>query len=219
MTRKHCAALLIGLAVAVLTAVGVDTSNAATAAPGRLGVVHIGDDSFRNYDFKSKRVARNNVDWAVDFVFYNNAEIDRVKNAMDGFLPHTGSTMYGRLNDGAASVWDEDKGLKDKKCPIKGDAHHIRYYAPPERDRMYNRKWGYYIIGTAHIDHNECGLGRWYGRSEQAEATIELMARDVFGPSKVKRNHRYFFNYEPFRREGNHIWLNDGWATFVKVGG
>jgi hypothetical protein len=214
LTGLILAAALAATAALIATAIAATTEN--------LKVVRKKEDSFRNYDFTERTISRTKVDWPVDFLFYNNAEIDRVKDKMSGFMPHTGSTQYARVNNGAGGVWDEDKGIKDSRCPnpVVGEnqrAYHLRLYAPPSTDRLYNRKWGYYIIGTSHIDHRECFTDRWYGKSEEAEGHIALYAEDVFGPDRVKRNHRGFGNREPFREEKDHIWLNNGEATFVKV--
>ena len=223
MTIKHGGLIALALALGsmFLYTLQVSTSDGATAARGRLQVIRKDDDAFRNYDFTEQTVSRNKVDWPVNFVYYNRAEIDKVKDKMKGFMPFRGSSMNGRVDDGSGPVWDTDRGIKDRRCPnpaFGSTAYHTRLYAPPNTDYMYNRSWGFYIIGTSHIDHNECWpRDRWYGRTEDAEGRITLYARDVFGPSRVHRDHVWFRNDEPFRREGNHIWKNNGYATFVNV--
>jgi hypothetical protein len=200
--------------------VGNEAVGGATARRGNLRVLKQREDSFRNYDFDSRRVSRNNVDWPVNFLFWNNAEIDKVKHAFRVVFPHRGSTKYGRLDDGPGPEWDEDGGVKTIRCsnPAQGrDSYHFRLYARPNYDRMYNRVWGFYDFATSHIDHNECWFGRWHGHTERAEGRISLWARDIYGPSRVDANRRSFGNREPYRREGNHIWSNNGLATYVRV--
>jgi hypothetical protein len=84
-------------------------------------------------------------------------------------------------------------------------------------DRMFNLNWGFYVFGTTHIDHNECWFGRWHGRSEATETHVAVRSAAVWGSSRVHRDHRWFSSREPWRKEGNHLWQNNGCATFVRV--
>ena len=211
MQRHTLMRWLVGAAVLVTLA---GTQAAGAASTSKLTILTIREDAFRNYDFLSQTVSSTNVDWPVNFLFWNNAEIDKVKDAMRFSFP--GSTMYARLNDGSGYVWDQDGGRKTYLCPIIGDAHHFRVYADGD-DRLYNLGWGYYILGTSHIDHNECGLGRWFGKTETAEAYIAGRARTAFGSGNVVEDWSSFANSEPYREEGNHIWQNNGLATSVRV--
>lgn len=57
----------------------------ATADPAsNLSVIAYAGDSWENYDFTSPTWDANGVDWPLRFVFYNNAEVDYVKNKIDG---------------------------------------------------------------------------------------------------------------------------------------
>jgi hypothetical protein len=214
--------LLLGLLASLsVLGLGQATADAATARNGNLRVIAPREDSFRNYDFLSHNVARNNVDWPVNFVFYNNAEIDKVKSKMNSRMKYSGGAMYGRLNDGNGWLWDEDKGIKTGRCPnpfFSGTTYHMRLYADRPGDRLYNRSWGFYTLGTSHIDHNECwARDRWFGKSEDAEGKIASFAAAVWGSGRVHQDHWQFYNQEPLRQEGNHIWKSNGLATIVKV--
>jgi hypothetical protein len=208
----------LGLALAALIAlvVLVAAQAAGAGSTSKLTILYVREDAFRNYDFLSQTVSSTNVDWPVNFLFWNNAEIDKVKSKLGGYYPYSGSKMNGRLNDGSGFVWDQDGGRKSILCPIIGDAYHYRIYADSD-DRMYNISWGYWVFGTSHIDHNECGFGKWFGKSEQAENHIASHARNVFGSSNVAEDWSSFYNYEPYREQGNHIWQNNGYATAVRV--
>jgi hypothetical protein len=211
MTRRRVT-LWLASAAALLTLAG--TPSAGAGSTSHLTILYIREDAFRNYDFLSQTVSSTNVDWPVNFLFYNNAEVDKVKDAMR--FSFAGSRMNGRINDGSGFVWDQDGGRKNYLCPIIGDAYHYRLYADGD-DRLYNAAWGYYVIGTSHIDHNECGFGAWFGKSETAEGYIASRARSAFGSSNVAEDWSSFANSEPYREEGNHIWQNNGLATAVRV--
>lgn len=155
-------------------------------------------------------------------LFWNNAEVDKVKNAFRVPFRFSGSQKYARLDDGPGTgEWDSDGGRKTILCsnPIQGsDSRHFRLYATADDDRMYNTTWGFYVFATSHTDHNECyPFDRYFGYSEAAEKHVALWARDIYGPSRVDADRRDFGNTEPFRREGNHIWSNNGKVTYVNV--
>lgn len=195
-----------------------------TAKAGNFRVIKKRGDGFRNYDLREKTVSRTKVDWAVSLLFWNDAEIDKVKSALSIKYDQEGGPMYARLkNNGGAYVWDEDKGKKTTLCPglptQPSEAYHYRIYATPDNDRMLNRVWGYYVFATTHIDHEECpgGDATWFGRSEVAEEYLTGVATDAWGASAVRNDHRSFGNGEPFRREGNHIWDNNKYASYIQV--
>lgn len=186
-------------------------SAAQSASTSKLTLISINEDSFRNYDFSSQTVSASNVDWPVTLLFWNNASVNKAK-----IWSWTGSTMYGRMNDGAGYVWDSDKGTKDSPCPIYGDAHHYRVYAPPTTDRLYNTRWGYYVLATSHIDHNECGFGSYSGYSDRTEDIVANHFQNM--GYAVVHNFASFSNYEPYRVEsGDHVWSNDGYASSVRL--
>ena len=209
---------LAGLALATVL---VASASAHRASYGNLRTIYKGDDRFRNYDFlcgnDSKCVAYNNVDWAIDFLFTNNAEIDKVKRGI-GYCC-VGSPMYGRLHGGPETgtfVFDSDRGVKDSWCPI-GDGYHLRLYADAD-DRLYNTSWGYWVFGSAHIDHAECGGdATWSGMNEAAENIFSGRAANAWGSYRVFKNHYWLANSEPLRFDRGDYWWNNGYATRVIV--
>jgi hypothetical protein len=206
------------LLLAVVTA-SQGTAFAGTARSTSFKVITANEDRFVNYDFTEKNAVRNKVDWPVVFVFRNNAEIDKVKNKLKSQMKHTGGSMNFMFNGGGGWKWDTDKGIKTGICSfpfIKAVTYHMRLYADGN-DRFLNRQWGNYILGTAHIDHNECYFtDRWFGNSETAEGNIAKFAGKAW-PGKVRQDYWNLHNVEPTRKEGNHRWENNGYATEVRV--
>ena len=92
-----------------------------------LATVNYGGDSYQNYDFDSKTVAANNVDWPVDLVFWGNASISKVYTKIN--WSWSGSTEYERVNDGSGNAWVSSGGRKNTICT---DTHY-RIYAPSLR--------------------------------------------------------------------------------------
>jgi hypothetical protein len=202
---------------ALLAATIAGAAGAHTATPGNLSILYKGDDAYRNYDFLSQSVSSANVDWAIDFLFTNNASVGKVKAGI-GYCCW-GSTMYGRFNGGSetgyAYVWDGDGGVKDAWCSLYSDVYHLRVYADGD-DRLYNTSWGYWVFGSAHIDHAECG-DAYSGMSEVAENTIRSRAAAAWGSYRVFKNSMWLGNYEYLRRDGRDYWWNNGYATRVIV--
>ena len=205
--------LLAGFLLANLWGLPAEASTAS-----HLTVLTISGDSFWNYDFNSQRVSSTNVDWAMSMLFYNNAEIDKVKDFYHSGFPHGGGPMYARLDDGGGWwVWDGDGGIKSAACPSFGDppALHLRLYADSD-DRLYNTLWGYYVLGSTHMDKEECWTTRQFGWSEWIEGTFAAYARS-HGWGTVYDDWLYWANWEPTHWEGNHYWDNDGMASTVYV--
>jgi hypothetical protein len=222
ITTAAVAALFATAALSV-DQTAVEPSNAATATAGNLRLIHKQEDAFRNYDFTSYHVARNKVDWPINLVFYNAVtNVNIVKDDLNFAFNQTGSTMHGRVSDsGGQFFWDDDNGKKNALCsnPIHlSDAFHFRIYASPA-DSLFNLKWGFYAIASSHIDHDECWVHKWTGLSENAELAVAKAAALEYGQNAVHIDLHNFYNFEPLRREGSHIWLNDGWATFIRVPG
>jgi hypothetical protein len=210
--------LVVVVAVGIAGVVGVAV-RAQGASTKHLRAIAIRDNAFWNYDFAKRAVSATSVDWPVDLVFRNNADIDKVKAGLNGHMPFHGSTMYARLKDrGGAATWGWDGGKKTLLCPVFGQtAYHTRLYADGD-GRLYNTSWGYYVLGTAHQDHNECSrIGRWSGRSELAEKFVGGISREAWGNGAPAFDRIQMGNQEPYRREGNHIWQNNGLATAINV--
>jgi hypothetical protein len=214
--------VLLSLAVTLIAA---GPAQAATARSGNLKILFIREDGFRNYDFTNRTVTSTGVDWTVALLFWNNATINRVKNSGIGPLyDQTGGTMHGRLRESTATgyVWDDDGGRKTTKCPgapfQPRNARHYRVYADGD-DRLYNLDWGYWVYGTTHWDMDECSLWNpaWFGYSENAEGWLvsDWVNRTGWGATNDWAS---FYNSEPFRVQGDHIWDSNGLASAFRVG-
>ena len=223
----------------------VEQAGSATAAK-KLDPYEIQGDRFSNYDFLSESYRQDNVDWAVDLIFAHGGTINRVKDQLEDPFPIgrapidppfedpvelAASPMWARVNDGpqgSGGEWDEDAGKKTDLCQTedKPDIVHFRIYAPEDTDHFVNQKWGNYIIGTSHIDHNECakygvpsdGTPAWAGKSEEAENYIANKSRVKFEQSAVYENRVWLRNFN-LSMKVNHWWVNDGKATFIDVSG
>jgi hypothetical protein len=219
--RRRLAFLAVLAVAAVGALAGAQGTKAQyTACCGNLRFLYSNGDSFMNYDFYSQYAAATNVDWPVTLLFYNNAEINKIKNAMGGRgYGGGGITIYDILSDdgGSTLVWDSDGGRKQGSDTTA--YYHYRIYANPATDRNYSPGWGYYVWGTTHQDYQECCSG-WHGESEQAETHIAADAGLAFGVSPAYDNAN-FYNYEPYRvqygPQGEHRWRNSGRATYVRV--
>jgi hypothetical protein len=247
--RWRVLTLLLGLVALASTYMAlvplVERAGSATAQTPLIPY-EIQGDRFSNYDFLSESYKRDNVDWAVDLVFAHGGTINRVKDQLDppfhiGRAPidlpgvdpveAAASPMWARINDGpqgSGGEWDEDAGKKTELCQTEDEPNifHFRIYAPEDSDHFVNQKWGNYIIGTSHIDHNECakygiendGTPAWAGNSEQSEHFIANHSRVNFESSAVYEDRVWVRNWN-LSLKVNHWWVNDGKATFIDVSG
>jgi hypothetical protein len=150
------------------------------------------------------------------------AAINRVKSHLGNECDQTGSRQNGRLSDNvnAGYVWDQDGGQKTTLCPggpgQPDEARHYRIYADGD-DRMYNLDWGYWVFGSDHYDLEECpgGAPAWFGYSETAEGWITWRWRQ--NGRTAFDDWSWFYNPEPYRVEGDHIWENNGYASALHV--
>ena len=215
MRARLTAALLAGVACCVVVqATAVDA-----ASTRKLKALKVdpqrSDDRIYNYDFNSERRSRKNVDWGVNLLFYNNAEVDKIKAALIYGTP--GGKQNARMKDGSSWLWDEDGGRKQGPCPIGTSTAHYRVYANQDGDRNYSRGLGFYVIGSSHRDVNECGGGtRYFGDSEAVETELSAIGASARG-WQVFRNNYDMRNKERRRREGDHRWYSDGLATMFIV--
>lgn len=173
---------------------------------------------FGSYD-GNQTTSRHARDWPITLIFYRNAWVDKVKDAMG--YPGTGSTEWEayRLSYYDHRRFDHDGGRK-AYCD-RGRDTHFRTYAPHLSDdksteSLWDPRYGYYVVGSTHYDHGECdGSPHWYGLSEQAEIQVVVDAR-----ARGLTVHQDYFdtnNREPERHEGNHYWQNDGLASAIKI--
>jgi hypothetical protein len=185
----------------------------------KIGLRH--DDWVINYDNTSTELKRHNADWPATLFFWNNAEVDKIKRKLDWCCP--GGREHMLLRDSPNNrAWDQDGGTKTgvPECGVPGvegvpRAKHVRLYAD-SNDHLYNSYWGYMVVGTTHIDiHEGCGNEK-FGLSERAEHFVAdwLDPKDCCAQSP---DYKWWTNKEEKRREGNHVWKNDGRTTYIGV--
>lgn len=182
------------------------------------GLILVNEDWFYNWDFHSQTAVESNADMPVTFLFFNNAEIDKVKNWIGwGGL---GDLEHMKLSDGAGPVWDSDSGKKDG-CYIYAADTHYRVYADGD-DRMYNSAYHYYVIGTTHHDVGECSPSPDFGWSEDAADDlgdrIAYCCANSYGNWFLWRDAIDYYNkiIIPYR-DGDHYYQNNGMADEVLV--
>lgn len=183
-------------------------------------VFSIYEDAFRVYDYWSTAdyTDPDYIDWPVNLLFTNNAEVDKVKCYI---IELTGDYGYGaqhknaRVNDGSGGMWDSDKG-----CKTLGTwDEHFRIYADESNDHLYNTGWGFYCIATSHRDHWDSIPGlEEYGWSETAEQMIcdDFADIDDEWNLTVSRNWKWLNNYEGHGYIGNDYWQNNGCASKIR---
>lgn len=236
-------AIILGFNAGLHTGTEMKAAKAATAADGNYRWINIGSDakgydSFVNYDHNDQVAGADKVDWAINYVFYNNADVGHVKRDVlpakyDSANPI--GTQFARLSDranGFAEEWDGEKGEKhlfhyNSGLGIYCSANHIRIYADSSADAStgyrddasgFNVWWGYFVIGSTHQDwHELCETDdKHFCCSEDVEddIAIHIMGERKYG---LTRDNQWFGNGEGPRKEGNHWWQNNGYATFVNV--
>lgn len=219
MTRRTLVVFSLVLCASAIAGVA---RYAHAATTSNLTLLSLREDRWRNYDFTEQTVSSARVDWAVSLMFYNNATINRVKSHLGNEYDQVGSSQNGRLSDNVNSgyVWDTDGGRKTTLCPggpgQPNEARHYRVYADGD-DRMYNLDWGYWVFGSDHYDIDECPGGdpAWFGYSENAEGWITWRWRQ--NGRAAFDDWSWFYNPEPYRVEGDHIWENNGYASALHV--
>ncbi len=208
---------------------GPDAAEAHTAPSGSFYTITIREDRFMNWDFRSQNSAASNVDWPVTMLYYNNAEIDKVKDKLDAIsgIGRCGSGKNARVDEGSGWVWDSDGGIKDNCGTSSDQTRHMRVYAD-SNDRLYNLSWGYYIIGTTHVDQcHRHGVWpaywchhHWVGFSETANDWWDYYSDQVSGWN-VYADWGSFSNsanFNDYHGSGeDHYVRSNGYATYVYV--
>jgi hypothetical protein len=211
--------------------VGVSPAHAShCTSDEKLRVIHKLNDGFWNYDFETQDVGRCNIGWPMDLRFENDAEINKVKNRMEdqGYRCRVGvvdicSNDQGRVDDGVDFSWDSDGGGKKPQECYNTAVAHFRIYSAGEgsdRDRMYNLDWGFYVLGTSHIDSNECGGSAgftWHGWSELSEEIIRRDAEQEWAGNAAHEADADWHNEHGGDWSGNHLKKNDEHPTKVRV--
>jgi len=111
-------------------------------------------EQFWNFDQTDDSTSAER-DHAVCMFFYDNAEVDKVKDIYWG-TSTIHSTMHQRLYDDSYTddfEYDQDKGTRSNPWPLV-QAKHMRVYAPYPEDKFYDVDLGYFVIGTVHWDHS-----------------------------------------------------------------
>lgn len=199
-------ALAAGIALLPANVIGSSTTNLRTLGFGY-------GDSIYNYDFENQAVDARHVDWAMSLLFYNNANVNKIKTILEGSYWIYGSKENANLNDSGSWEWDQDGGMKTDIPSCLGSDAHYRVYAPSANDRFYNPTFGYYLFGSTHHDHHElCDAS--YDDSEGTEHDIanRMSARGYY----TRYDYAWFYNAQ-FDTQGNHRFNNDGYATYVEV--
>lgn len=226
MKRNFALFLAVAIALlAVLPGAAMAAYRWESATLEQCHAIYQCEDMFYNYDFETEDAVWNNVDWTTNMLFRENADRAKVHYLYFGeWIP--ASVMYMYLDDGWLAYYESDTGTKQ---PWALPALHLRVYGAWDPQgwyeypefwlwRNYNDAWGYYVVGTTHLDYWEW-LGGWSGYSEDAEADFAQRARDK--GKYVEEDCVWWDNYEPARWEppggDDHRWQNDGATTFVWV--
>ncbi len=141
---------------------------------------------------------------AVSMLFYQNAEVDKVKAIYWGptWWPH--KQRFERLNDDSFTngwEYDQDRGTRESYAGL--NARHMRVYAPYPEDYFYDVYLGYFVIGTVHYDH--WGTG---DREEWTEHSLCSWAID--------RGYTVYENYCYISTEDS-PYDSNGYVSYVRV--
>lgn len=181
-------------------------------------------DIWYNYDFVSTSVSASNVDWPVRYLFKGNAEVDMVKNTIDGcggdpsIFPCLGGSgsqkkFYGRTS--GSWYWDEDGGKKmGASCELD---QHIRVYAIYPADRNYDPAIGYYVLASVHKDYEGPSCTDVYYSAEGEQGWWDSRSAGISGWSTTSNNY-WWNNYESARWGDTSHWIqSDGYSTYVTL--
>jgi len=174
-------------------------------------ICSICEDAWYNYDGESSSYDADNVDWPINMLFYNNANVGKVMDIYwGGAWP--ASNMYLYCDDGGGWVVDSETGSKsgDILTPTR---YHMRIYAD-DGYRMYNTSYGYYCIASIHKDVNEGLPYAEYGWSEDMEDYVCDYA-DNEGYT-VYEDYSSYGN-QIYEWQGNHYYQSNGYASAVNV--
>jgi hypothetical protein len=214
MTTTRLAATA-ALAAAAMLAVGAGAAGAATAP--NFGTVSYAGDAWLNYDLHTQ--GTSDVDWPVDLIFWGNASISKVYSKLGWFWP--GSNEYLQLNDGIGPFWAVSAGRKNTLCTDT----HFRLYADGD-GYLSNGVLGNYVVGTSHLDVNECSSNASFGWNETSEGNVAARARAVWGSAAVQANATFLpdgtstaglLHNDNTSTQGTHYFNNNGLPTLVKV--
>lgn len=213
--RPRLAPALIAAAACALATAGSALAATPAQPPEFMSLPGTTAFSFANYDFTTPTPGPGDADWPVDLLFTGNATEAKVKLALARAFPWPGSLEWGLTRTvGGTLLPDPDLGRKTGLCSLSAPTVHYRLYAPFSSS-FVSTVYGRYVVGTAHLDVGECGRNPVFGYSETAEQRV-AQAAAALGWTVVP-NAINLRNPEPLRREGDHVWLNDGRATQIIV--
>lgn len=228
MMRLTTIAIASGIAMFVM-AVQHPADEARAGHPqlvNSLQELFIQDDSFYNWDSVAQTYPpiTSEVDWPVSLLFWNDADVNKVKDLLGEIgldKRILNSTKYLWLNEffpGLDDVVDADSGVKRGVCPFSTTQEHVRVYAPPDFDSFFNVSWGFFVLGSTHIDKDECIPGsKMFGWSEDAEDYVSTFIVGEVGFGNVAPDWASFFNETAYVQVMNHVLKNNGKATAVRV--
>ena len=184
-------------------------------------------DMFHNYDFEHEIAWWDDVDWTTNMLFLDNADVEKVHRLYWGQAIWA-APMYMYLDENSdpfGAYWVTDWGTKEFWAVY---LRHLRVYGAWDpgwsgdlwRFTSYSSEWGYYVVGTSHIDFAEGTPNAWSGWSEEAEGGLAAIAASK--GKFVLEDWEWWNNYEPYRWETapgqpDHWWLNEGHTTYVGV--
>ncbi len=225
-------AALIGLLAAGYIVLGFtwaqDRSQGASAwtAGGFFGLVSAGSaDAWYNYDFKTQSAEASNVDWPIRYLFAADAEVDKVKNTIDGcggdptinpcLGDHVVHEAKFRGRENGYWYWDGDGGRKQGlSCQLD---QHIRVYALSSTDRNWDPELGYYILGSVHKDYEGGECDDLFYSAEGEQGWWDTRIAGISGWT-VHANISYWSNFENARWADSTHWVHsDGLTTYVDV--
>ena len=207
----------IALALSALVSGLALAAGAGAATAPNFHPVSYGGDTWTNYDVTSPNT--QSVDWPVDLIFWGNATTSKVYSGLRWIWG--GSTIYAQVDDGAGPSWVGTGGRKNTLCT---DTHY-RLYADSD-GYLSNLPLGRYVIGTTHLDRNECFGTSTFGFNETAEANVAARARAVWGSAAVQEDAQFMpdgtptlglFDNANWATQGNHHFENDGYPTLIHV--
>jgi len=200
-------------------------------------IVHSGGDKFVNYDNTGNPGYSTTVDWPVRFLFRENAEIDKVKNRLDGCgsdpayasdqICSSGGAMHHRADDGSGEFYDQDSGKKrGSNCNSSNWDQHMRFYANPANDWNYNVDWGFWMVSSNHRDYEWTGGITFCSSSYQSVESDEtfwnsrvITFNGLQSPSwSINTNTLSMVNAETARwADSNHYVESNGYGSIIWV--
>ena len=224
----------IGAGVVATGAIGVTGGWSGTSVAhttSQFVYINLGDgDLVANHDLLDQTFVNgeppyvNNVDWPIDMIYWNNADVPGVKSRIrsaSGQFGDQGSQMRGlSLNTGGGAGWtfDPDGGIKNSNFGCITTPHQ-RIYADSSKDYNYNATWGKYVFASSHRDVNESGFGgctgyHQVGWSENMET--------IFGNWMAASGYTVGWDAVNFQNqrigfEGANYWQNSAYATKVRI--